>query len=196
MSIIYKIDESKRIYINIIDRYRCTNDCVFCDREKIEDKLGVNLYLSDKPSFDEIKARLIKIDEDVEEFVFCGLGEPTLELQLLLKTAKYIKKSFNSKVRLVTNGHGDLIHGREIASELKDGGVDIISVSLNSLSKENYELLHRPKYENAFDSVKKFIKNCPTRTVVTFISFYDLDKDKAAFLAKNLGAEVRFRNYF
>ena len=51
------------------------------------------------------------------EVVFCGYGEPTYRVDEIVKIAEYVK-SRGGKTRLNTNGHGNVINGRNIAPEL------------------------------------------------------------------------------
>ena len=69
------------MYLNIVEKYSCTNDCRFCDKEDIEMNLGGiytmrgDLYLKKRPTLQEI---IYRIDAEVEanhpqEAVFCQL---------------------------------------------------------------------------------------------------------------------------
>ena len=66
-----------------------------------------------------------------EEFVFCGYGEPTCALDILEKTAKYVKEKYKLPIRVNTNGLGNLYHGRDIVPELSEY-IDSVSISLNA----------------------------------------------------------------
>ena len=67
-------------------------------------------------------------------------------------------KKRGGKVRIDTNGHGNLIHKRNILPELA-GLVDAVSVSLNAQNAELYEKISQPKFgPAAYDAVKEFIR--------------------------------------
>ncbi|MGQ0613242.1 MAG: TatD family nuclease-associated radical SAM protein, partial [Planctomycetaceae bacterium] len=71
------------------------------------------------------------------EVVFCGLGEPMIRLETLLATARGLKAR-GARIRINTNGHGNLIHGRDVTPELA-GLVDCLSISLNAQNAEIYD---------------------------------------------------------
>jgi molybdenum cofactor biosynthesis enzyme MoaA len=103
---------------------------------------------------------------------------------------------------LNTNGQGYLINkAHDVIKELEDAGLSSISISLNSTSKEEYNRLHRPKNQEAFNYVLEFIKKCLSSSIetqISFIEFKNLDKAKALDFSKALGlkeSQVRFRSY-
>ena len=60
-------------------------------------------------SAEEVIAEFAKFDmNEFEEVVFCGFGEPTEALPVLLKVAAYVKETFSKPVRINTNGMGNL----------------------------------------------------------------------------------------
>lgn len=99
-----------KIYLNITNKCPCR--CTFCIRNN-GDGLGSaeNLWFKGDPTFEEIKAELDNhnFSNYDKEIVFCGYGEPLYALDNLIKTATYIKNKLNLKIRLNTNGLGDLI---------------------------------------------------------------------------------------
>jgi len=121
-----------------------------------------------------------------------------MRLDVLKEVAKYLKDK-GGITRLNTNGHGNIINKRDIVPELK-GLIDIVSVSLNAGTKEEYDRICSPKLPNAFEAVTDFIeKSAKTlpRTVATVVRVpgEDLDIEKARRLATKLGAEFRIRDY-
>jgi TatD family-associated radical SAM protein len=80
--------------------------------------------------------------EDFREFVWCGYGEPTFRLELIMEAASWLR-SRGAKIRLNTNGHACLIHGRDVLPEL-GRSVDMVSVSLNAPNVSRYLELCRP----------------------------------------------------
>jgi TatD DNase family protein len=80
--------------------------------------------------------------EGFGEFIWCGFGEPTFRLNLIVEAAPYLR-SGGAKVRLNTNGHACLIHGRDVLPDLSRV-VDEVSVSLNAPDCRKYLELCRP----------------------------------------------------
>ncbi len=153
-AIVYSIRNS--LYINITNR--CTDNCVFCVRNSTDYVMGHNLRLEHEPAAQEV-IDAVGDPSRYDEIVFCGYGEPTLRLDCVIEVAKALKAK-GAKIRLTTNGHGNLIHKRSIVSELA-GLIDKVSVSLNAASSEAYEKICRPSFgPRAFDEIKKFIIEC------------------------------------
>lgn len=147
-----------KLYLNITNK--CSNNCVFCLRNNRNGVEGDNLWLSRDAMYEDVINSLKKFDlQKYDEITFCGFGEPVCNFEVLKQTAKYLK-SLNKKVRLNTNGQGNIINGRNIAPELK-GIIDSVSISLNASNARNYQKLCRSRYgENAYDAVIEFAKEC------------------------------------
>ena len=190
--IAYEIRNS--LYLNITNE--CTNLCNFCIRSKTDFIKGHNLMLDKEPTVDEI---LKAIDDPVKynEIVFCGYGEPTMRLDVIKAVAKWVKGQ-GARVRLITNGHGDLINSRSIVGELS-GLIDKVSVSLNAEAEEKYNEICSPKFgPPSFKNVVKFIKDCVKAKIDTEVTCLDLegvDIEKCEALAKSAGAKFRLRQY-
>src|SRR5574344_1785408 len=130
---VYSIEEDTccpdTLYVNLTNK--CTNNCVFCIRKCTDEIKGKSLWLKDKSiSLDKIVEQFEKF-KTPKEIVFCGYGEPLLELNLLIDFAKYIKENYNIKIRINTNGHANFIYKKNVINDLK-GIVDEISISLNA----------------------------------------------------------------
>jgi TatD DNase family protein len=80
--------------------------------------------------------------DNFSEFIWCGYGEPTFRLDLIKDSASWLR-SCGAKIRLNTNGHACLIHGRDVLAELAPA-VDRVSVSLNAPDARRYEELCPP----------------------------------------------------
>ena len=80
--------------------------------------------------------------EEFREFIWCGYGEPTFRLDLIQKASQWLR-SAGARIRLNTNGHACLIHGRDVFAELA-AAVDEVSISLNAPNCQRYEDLCRP----------------------------------------------------
>jgi TatD DNase family protein len=190
--IAYAIRDS--LYLNITNR--CTNRCTFCTRYISNFVKGHNLKLEREPTLEET----IKAMGDVskyKEIVFCGFGEPTLRLGVIKKVASYVKEK-GAKVRLVTNGEGNLISRRSIASELT-GLIDGISVSLNAPNAKAYDKLCRSVFgENAYSAILDFARECKNEGIEVEITCLDLageGVDGCRRMAEKFGAQFRLRHF-
>ncbi|HSB51050.1 MAG TPA: YchF/TatD family DNA exonuclease [Dissulfurispiraceae bacterium] len=187
--IAYKIRDS--LYLNVTNR--CTSRCLFCVRFHTDYVKGHNLRLQRDPTADELKAA---IGEPLQykEVVFCGYGEPLLRLHTLKVVASWVKQK-GGKVRLNTNGHGNLIHGRNILPELQ-GLVDAVSVSLNAQNEETYEAICRPTFEGAYGAVLEFIREAKRYVPdvqVTVVEAEGVDIAGCRTLTEELGVPLRVR---
>ncbi len=200
-NLVYILDE--KIYINLTNL--CTNDCVFCIRTLKDDVVGANLFLQDeKIDVREVFAQLKKFDiKENEEIVFCGYGEPLIKFEEIKQISKYIKENYkNIRIRVNTNGQGNMIHKRDIVPELAQY-IDAVSISLNAETEQLYDELSRPKaqYKGAYSRVKEFIWYCAkagidtTATIVVGYKDYNVDVEKCRQIAQNLGAKFRIREW-
>ena len=130
---VYSIRDS--LYVNVTNA--CDAKCTFCPRTHDEWVIkGHDLARRRDPTVDEILAGIGEPSR-WNEVVFCGLGEPTLRLDVV-KTVAAAVKARGGHTRLNTNGHGDLIANRSIAGELL-GLLDVVSVSLNAQDRATFE---------------------------------------------------------
>ncbi len=199
MSNILVYELEKKVYINLTNR--CTNECIFCLRQDKDDVCGQELWLDNEDfTSDDVIEQLKKFDIS-NGVVFCGYGEPRLKFEVLRRVAKYIKDNYpNAKIRVNTNGHANFIYKKNVVPDLA-GLVDEFSVSLNASSSEEYDELSQPKFEGAYEEVKKFIKcssNAGIKTVASIVDGYKgrrLDVEKCRQIANELGAELRVREW-
>lgn len=180
------------LYLNITNR--CTNNCYFCIRAKDNFVKGHNLKLDREPAQDEI-LKAVGESKKYKEIVFCGYGEPTTRLDVVKGVAKELKAK-GAAIRLVTNGHGDLINGRPIVKELV-GLIDKASVSLNTDKEEEYSKICKPEFGSpTYKAILKFIKDCVENSIETEVTCLDLpgvDLKECKRIANSLGAEFRLR---
>ena len=189
--IAYKIRDS--LYLNITNR--CTNRCSFCIRFRTNYVKGHNLRLEKEPTALQV-IKAIKDPKDYKEVVFCGIGEPLMRLEIVKKVAKWIKEN-GGKVRINTNGHGNMIHGKNILPELS-GIVDSLSISLDAENKKKYNRACKPEFEDAFDGVISFIKDAKEiipEVKVTVVNIPLVDVEKCRELAKELGVKLSVRKF-
>jgi TatD DNase family protein len=140
-------------YLNLTNR--CTLRCAFCPKfNKTWEVQGYPLRLAQEPGVDEILAALGD-PTGYREVVFCGLGEPTLRLPELLAIGRRVRQA-GGRVRLNTDGLGNLVHGRDITPELATA-VDAISISLNAQNEAIYTRHCRPAREGAYPELLEFI---------------------------------------
>ncbi len=196
-NVTYSIKDN--LYVNVTNF--CTNDCVFCARRKNNNTLyGYNLDLDVEPGLKEIVSEIG--DEasggGIKEIVFCGYGEPTARLEVVLNAAREAKRH-GIAVRLNTNGQGNMINQRNIVPDL-EGVFDRISISLNAPDRSGYLDICRPDSgREAFDSVIDFIKAAALSRmdcVVTAVDYPGVDVEKCAGIVDAIeGAEFRVRTY-
>jgi TatD DNase family protein len=142
MEYAYVYDSPDRLYLNVTNR--CTNRCVFCVRHHCEGLGGACLQGGFEPDLGDLLEAVERAEERgrFSEFVWCGFGEPTFRLDLITGAAPRLR-SRGARIRLNTNGHGSLIHGRDVLDELA-ASVDVLSVSLNAADAVRYAALCRP----------------------------------------------------
>ena len=197
-SAVYWLNES--LYLNITNR--CSNNCWFCFRNYRKGVGSFNLKLKEDPSAAAIKAELQEAlsRKSWREVVFCGFGEPTERLDLLLEIAQWMKShSPNVSVRLDTNGHGCAFNPRkDVAKDLKAAGISKVSVSLNGWDEESYCENCRPTIAIAFQTVLEFIKRAKAAELdveVSAVRMPELDISKVKAIADSLGVPFRIRDY-
>lgn len=154
-TLVYDIRKSR--YLNITGR--CTLRCTFCPKHNGSKQLHeYQLALTHQPKPEEIIPLLGEVN-NFEEYVFCGYGEPTLNLPTLIAVAKEIKHR-GGRVRVNTDGLGNLVHRRNILPELALC-VDSLSISLNADTETAYNQHCRPKLANSYTAVNTFINLAP-----------------------------------
>lgn len=188
-----------KIYINLTNR--CTNECVFCLRQDKDDVCGQKLWLDSEDFTAQDVIEQLNNFKISSEIIFCGYGEPLLKLDILKEVAEYIKKHYpDTKIRVNTNGHANFVYKKNIVPELK-GLIDEFSVSLNGATSQEYDELSQPKFEGAYDEVKKFIKACSDENIDVVASVVEgykgrhIDLEKCEKIAADLGAKFRAREW-
>lgn len=196
-TLVYLLDG--KIYINLTNK--CTNDCIFCLRKDKDDVVGQTLWLDNENSTAQDVINQLETFDMTNEIIFCGYGEPMLKFDVLKEVAEYIKSKYpNTKIRVNTNGHANFVYKRNVVKELKDL-VDEFSVSLNGATKEEYDELSQPKFDEAYEEVKKFIKACANEEISVVASIVEgykgrhLDLKACEQIANSLGAKLRVREW-
>ena len=116
MTILYEVHNN--LYVNLTNKCPCS--CTFCLRQTRDHmENSGTLWLEHEPSTEEIIAEFESFDMNkYSELVFCGFGEPTERIDVLLEIAKYAKDKFNIKTRINTNGLGNLVNQKDITASL------------------------------------------------------------------------------
>jgi TatD DNase family protein len=145
MDYAYTFGEPHKLYLNVTNR--CTNRCLFCVRYRTEGLGGAVLWGGAEPDVRMLRRAVQDRGglQEFNEFIWCGYGEPTFRLELMKQAAPWLR-SRGAKVRLNTNGHACLIHGRDVLPELSQAA-DEISISLNAPDRRRYLELCRPGSE-------------------------------------------------
>lgn len=195
---VYWLDDS--LYLNITNK--CSSNCWFCFRNYKNGVGGFNLKLSEEPKAADIifEIKNVILSRSWKEVVFCGFGEPTAQLDVLLEISKWLKSRYPSlPVRLDTNGHGYFLNpSRNVASELKEAGVSRVSVSLNGQNSDSYDENCRPTFKGGFDSVLGFVRKASLaglQVEVTAVRMPEVDVRAVREIVEKLGVPFRVRDY-
>jgi len=196
-SVVYWLGNS--LYLNVTNR--CSNSCYFCFRKFKTGIREFNLKLEKEPTLEEVIEELRKVinRKNCSDVVFCGFGEPLERLNLVLEVTRWVKKHYWKTVRVDTNGQGYLLNkGRDVVRELKEAGVDKVSVSLNAHDKETYNQICKPVFEDAYENVLEFIKKAKEEgleTEATAVRIPEVDIVKVKELAERIGIKFAVREY-
>lgn len=189
-TIVYKVENN--LYINLTNR--CTNACTFCIRTNCKDAYGHDLWLDKEPSVKEIIDAAGEL-ERYSEIIFCGYGEPTIKLNELIETGRYFKNS-GKKVRLNTNGQGNIINNKNIVPMLKDS-LTSVSISLNAPTAEKYQELCKCEFnDKVFENIIEFAKLSKEyfETTLTVLDLLDKDDtEKCREIAQGINVNFRVR---
>lgn len=198
MTILYKVHNN--LYVNLTNRCPCS--CTFCVRQNMDTVSSIDdrsLWLEREPELDEILAEFDKYNlSDFEEVVFCGYGEPTERLDVLVQVARYVKERFGSRVRVNTNGMADLIWGRDTSSDF-EGVVDTVSISLNSPDPVKYQEVVRCRFgDKSFHAMLEFARNVKKHVSQVILTTVDTvltkeEEERCAQICREIGVTYRIR---
>lgn len=192
--IAYPIGDS--LYVNLTNR--CTNACSFCVRTSTDFGMGYDLWLDREPSVEEAVADIREKDVNkYKELVFCGYGEPTERFDDMMEIIRRVKEFSDVKIRINTNGHANIIAGRDVTPEMA-GLVDTLSVSLNAPDAKRYREICSCIYgEDGFYAMLDFAEKAKAYVPNVILSIVDImdgdDKDKCRKLAEKIGVRLRIR---
>lgn len=186
------------VYVNLTNKCDCS--CTFCIRSH-KDGVGDadTLWHKKDPALEEVTAAMDAFDfTGYQELVYCGYGEPTCALENLVASAKYAKEKYGIKVRINTNGLGNLYNGKDIVPELM-GTVDVVSISLNAPDEKKYMEVTRPQFENAFQGMLDFASECREKGLEVRFTVVDVLPDEeikaSRQLAESMGIGLRVRHF-
>ena len=190
-TIAYPIDD--RLYLSITDR--CTLACRFCPKTQGSTQVhDYDLSMDHRPSTQEI----IDAMGDISRYagvVFCGYGEPTLRLKVLLEVAREIKRQ-GGHVRVNTDGLANRVNKRNVLPEMA-GLVDALSVSLNAQNETIYDRHCDPSLPGSWQAVVDFLglapQWIPDVTATAIHGLDGVDIGQCRLLANRLGVKFRQR---
>jgi len=188
------------LYLNITNQ--CSNDCTFCVRRRPGFALGgFSLRLQREPSAAEVladvAAQRAARGRPFAEVVFCGFGEPTCRLDLVLAVGRELRAR-GERVRLNTNGHAALLNNTDGFPAL-GSALDAVSISLNAPDEAGYLALCQPRFgAQAYGALIHFARRavaCVPDVTLTAVSaaLDDAALERCAELATALGAGFRAR---
>lgn len=203
MTITYEYEDA--LYVNLTNKCNC--NCEFCLRHgKAQGSIYTqdSLWLEREPTRQEALDSFLGRDVcSYREIVFCGYGEPTYRLDDLLWLVDELRARFGHRlppVRINTNGHAQLILGRQVGPEL-EGRIHTLSISLNATNAADYVALCHPiQGEAAYHAMLDFARTA--RKYVPRVVLTIVDKDKTPEdiqlchdIARELGVELRVRSF-
>ncbi|MDO5560169.1 MAG: TIGR04100 family radical SAM protein [Oscillospiraceae bacterium] len=188
-----------KVYLNLTNECPCS--CTFCIR-KNGDSIGDAdmMWHKTTPTLDEVIAAVDSFDfTKYDEVIVCGYGEPTCTFDVLTATCRHLKEKFGIRIRINTNGLGNLVNKRDVVKEFCEN-IDSVSISLNAPDAEKYAALTNPKFGlQSFDAMLSFAKECKEYLDDVHFSVVDVisEEDIAACrkLADSIGIPLRVREY-
>ncbi|MBP1583233.1 MAG: radical SAM protein [Victivallales bacterium] len=200
MNITYQVKNA--VYVNLTNRCPC--DCAFCLRKNGPGVYGSgSLWLEREPTAQEVIDSLASWDlSKYPEVVFCGYGEPTERLDVLLEAAAWLKANRPAvRIRVNTNGLADLIAGQPTAARFQRL-VDTLSISLNTPDAEEYLSLCRPRFgAAAYPAMLRFAEEARKYVpdvVMTIVGEPVTSQEKQTAcqaICDRLGVRLRVRPY-
>jgi len=203
MTITYEYEGA--LYVNLTNRCNCA--CTFCLRHgKAQGSIYTedSLWLEREPTREEALESFLGRDVcSYREIVFCGYGEPTYRLDDILWLVDRLKERFGDElppVRINTNGHANLILGRDVCPELR-GRIHTLSISLNASNAADYTALCHPQQgEAAYQAMLDFARESAAYVPEVVMTIVDKDKtpeeiETCRQIAQGLGVKLRVRSF-
>ena len=186
------------IYLNLTNR--CSSACEFCLRDWTDGVYGERLVLDEEPEAEDVTQAIERafMDGPAEEVVFCGFGEPTMRLDVVLAVTEWLRLR-RVRSRLDTNGHGQLLNPEvDVPAALAAAGLSAVTVSLNAADPQEYDRICRPTFAKSYRAVLRFAEQCLEHgigTTLTAVDYPGADLPAVADLAAAMGAGFRARAY-
>lgn len=187
------------VYVNLTNR--CSCHCTFCLRQTKEMTEQNSLWLKEEPTVQQVLEELQKYPiEQAQELVFCGFGEPLLRVEEVIEISKYSKSCYPTlPIRINTNGLSSKSYGKDITPLFKNL-IDVVSISLNAPTKEEYYALTRSQFGiESFGEMLDFTKKCKQYVPKVILSVVDIigeDKIQASkTISEGLGVTLRVRPF-
>ena len=203
MTITYEYEGA--LYVNLTNKCNC--NCEFCLRHgKAEGSIYTedSLWLEREPTRQEALEDFLSRDVVAyREIVFCGYGEPTYRMDDILWLVDRLKERFGEQlppVRINTNGHANLIQGRDVCPDLQ-GRIHTLSISLNAVDADSYVALCHPiQGETAYQAMLDFAREAKVYVLNVVMTIVDKDKtreeiDRCYQIAEELGVQLRVRSF-
>lgn len=187
------------IYVNITNKCNCS--CVFCLRSLKKMQEEHSLWLKEEPTIEKIRQAFASINRaDVNEVVFCGFGEPTMRMEVLLDSLRCVRTMWPEKnIRLNTNGLSSLHYEKDTAPLFKNL-LDVISISLNASNAQEYHSVTRTQLGiGAYEAMLNFAAECMeyipevVMTIVDSIGAEEIEACKK--ICRERGLKLRIRPY-
>ena len=202
MTITYEFEGA--LYVNLTNRCDCA--CVFCLRHNGHDGsiYADDLWLEHEPSRQEALDSFMSRGDltRYREIVFCGFGEPSFRMDDICWLIDELKARCPGlpPTRINTNGHANLINGRDVTPDLH-GRLDTVSISLNGSTEAEYVAVTRPQSGAAgWEAMLAFTRKAAEQVPHVVMTIVDKDKtpeeiERCRALAESLGARLRVRAY-
>ena len=189
----YTLNKSR--YLNVTNRCGMLR-CAFCPKFNGSWTVSeYNMRLRHNPTVEELVEAAGEPGE-YDEVVFCGMGESTTRLDVMLEVARRLRAKGITKLRLNTNGLANQMYGRDVAPEIA-AVIPTISVSLNAQDEETYNRHCRPRYPGAYESMLGFVKSAHEAgadvTVTAVDGLPGVDIAACDAIARKLGVKFRRR---
>ncbi|MCW3995001.1 MAG: TatD family nuclease-associated radical SAM protein [Candidatus Bathyarchaeota archaeon] len=195
---VYWLDNT--LYLNVTNK--CSSNCYFCLKRYRKGVGDFNLKLASEPTIQQITAELENAlhMRNWAELVFCGFGEPTERLDVVLEVTRWVRTHYGRPlpIRLNTNGHGYVLNpGRDVVDELQAAGIERVSVSLNASDRTTYEEICKPTFAGAYEAVLDFIRKAKAvlTVEVSAVRLPEVDLGRVQSVADELGVPFRVREY-
>ena len=178
-------------YLRISLTDKCNYNCIYCNPNKLNDKLSK----MDLLSFEEL-LRVIEIFTGELEFKkirFTG-GEPLVRRDIFnfFSEVKKLKNEYGFKTAITTNG--SLLKGR--VSELKISGIDSLNISLDSLNKNKFlSITQKDEADRILSVIDEAIENGYSPVKVNVVVIKGINDDEILNFVhyfKDMDVNIRF----